>query len=271
MSAPGTTVAVRDKREKLRAQLAAYAPSLQELLPDGYSPQELITGALIAVQANPALLDCTPVSIATALGRIAQWGLQVGTTAHLVPFGKVCTPIADYKGLIELMVAAGGARKVEAQVVREGDGFEYAFGTEQFLQHRPKAQNPGPITHAYAIVWLRGGVTQFEVMTAADIDAIRHEKSRSWKQGPLTSWYARKTVVRQVAKYVPRNPRLAQALATDDTLPDLVEAPVTDELLRSLERTRIAGPPAVAHPGYGEDEGPPPCDADGVVDDEDEA
>jgi recombinational DNA repair protein RecT len=50
-------------------------------------------------------------------------------------------------------------------------------------------------------------------MNAADIEEIRQKYSKQWKNGPLPAWYAKKTVVRQVAKLVPRNPRLAKMLA----------------------------------------------------------
>ena len=202
-------------RREIKGELERFAPSYANLLPKGYTPQRLITGALIAIQANPDLAKCSPISIATALGRIAQWGLDVGETAHLIPFGTVCTPSADYKGLIKLMLRAG-ARKVEAEVVREGDQFHYERGLNPILQHRPQAKPEARITHAYAIAWLRGGDTLFEVMTAEEIDAIRKSKSRSWKNGDLTRWYARKCVTRQLAKWLDKSPELAAVVAHDD-------------------------------------------------------
>ena len=58
-------------------------------------------------------------------------------------------------------------------------------------------------------------------MTVEEIDAIRQEKSRSWKKGALTEWYARKTVIRRAAKYLPRpSDKLAKALTADETEPD---------------------------------------------------
>lgn len=202
-------------RKDIKAELERFAPSYANLLPKGYTPQRLITGALIAIQANPDLLKCTPISIATALGRISQWGLDVGDTAHLVPFGTTCTPVADYKGLVKLMLRAG-CRKVEAEVVRQGDQFNYERGLHPILQHRPSAGKEAPITHAYAIAWLKGGGELFEVMTAEEIDAIRKDKSRSFKNGPLTRWYARKTVTRQLAKWMDRSPELTSAVTNDE-------------------------------------------------------
>jgi recombination protein RecT len=230
----------------LRRELAARETYFRSLLPEGYEPDRLITGALMAVSKNPDLVGCTPASLALACATIAQWGLDIGTTAHLVPFGKSCTPIVDYKGYIELICQAG-ARKVEAYVVREGDLFEVERGTNEFLRHVPQTST-GEITHAYAIVTLRGGVQQFEVMTAEEIDKIRQEKSKSWKRGPLTSWYARKTVIRQVAKYVPKTARLQAAMLRDEEeLPEAEVSAATDAELEARfrpERTGIVRPVA---------------------------
>lgn len=234
-------------RDKLKTTLAQFIPSYGNLLPPGYDPQRLVTGALVSVQRNPDLLKCEPMSIATALATVAQWGLDLGTTAHLVPFGQACTPVADYKGYIELMVQAG-ARKVEAHEVRQGDDFEYHFGTDAYLRHTPTAPLDAPLTHAYCVVTLRGGVTQFEVMTIEEIDEIRRLKSKSWSKGPCPPWYARKTVIRRASKFVPKTLRLSAMLTGDELEPAAVD--LSPEAMAALEPKRVAGPTAIRQDGY---------------------
>jgi recombination protein RecT len=229
---PATSTAVATQRDKLRAELARYMPSYEKLLPAHYPADRLVVGAMLAVTRNPELLKCSAQSIAVALAQVAQWNLDVGTTAHLVPFKGRCTAMADYKGYIEQMCKAG-ARKVEAYVVREGDDFEMQRGTDPFLRHTPKTGD-APIIGAYAIAWFRGGVTQFEFMTAEEIDSIRHANSQNWKAGPLPKWYARKTVIRQLAKYVPKTASLTRLLAEDEVEPDAT-ATVTPDTLAALE------------------------------------
>lgn len=212
----------------LKQELEGRSKLYESMLPAGYRPDRLITGAMLAVSKMPDLLKCSPVSIAVALGQVAQLGLDVGITAHLVPFKGACTMIPDYKGYIELMCKAG-ARKVEASVVRQGEHFEYEKGTNPRISHKPLGST-APITHAYAIVWLRGGNDfQFEVMTAEEIEKIR-AKSMQWARGELPEWYARKTVIRRVAKYVPKNPALAQLLAVDTPEPTVIDG-ATGEVL----------------------------------------
>jgi len=238
-------------RQKLKAELAQFEPSLQSLLPAGYEASRLITGALIAAANEPKLLQCTPVSIATACARVAQWGLDIGTTAHLMPYGERCTAVADYKGLIALMCRAG-ARKVEANVVREGDEFAMAHGTEPYIRHTPRAKADAPIVGAYAIAWLSGGGHQFEYMAAEEIEAIRQKHSLSWKKGPMPVWYARKCVVRRLAKYVQQTPTLARVLAEEDNLEVDADGVVLTpaELDGKYERVRVPshGVPDVVDP-----------------------
>jgi recombination protein RecT len=222
------STALVTQRTELRNELVRYQPSIAALLPPGVNPETVITAALVSAANNTDLYNCTPQSIALACARISQWGLVPGVTAHLVPFGASCTAVADYKGLIDLMVQSG-ARKVEARVVRAGDVFEYEYGLQPTLRHVPKSTT-GAITHAYGVVTLARGEQQFEVMTVEEIDAIRQSKSKQWKKGPLPDWYARKTVIRRLAKYVPKaSDRLARVLAEDEVdLPDELPTPALE-------------------------------------------
>lgn len=240
------------RRDELLTELTAVAPRIETLLPKGYDLARLITGAMVAAAANPELEKCTTKSIALSLARIAQWGLDIGTTAHLVPFGRDCTPIADYKGLIQLILDAG-ALDVDAKEVREQDKFEYAYGLYPDLKHRPVGdrtdKGSGPIIGAYAVVTLARGVAHFEYMTAEEINEVRAKHSKQWKSGPLTYWYARKTVLRRISKYVRRTPRLMAALAGDETPFDpetgevLVDQPFAPPLLRGSEKLSTTGDP----------------------------
>lgn len=188
---------------------------IRPFLPEGVDVERVVRSAQLAVEKTPELLKCTPASIVMAIAKIQSWGLEIGTTAHLVPFGSECTPIADYKGLIELMIGSGCVRNVDAKVVHAADFFEYEYGLNPRLAHRP-CKDPskrGAIVAAYVVLTLPYNQKVFEVMDATDIDAIRLSKSKQWKVGPLQAWYAKKTVVRQVSKLIPKNPRLAKVMA----------------------------------------------------------
>ncbi|HXF25596.1 MAG TPA: recombinase RecT, partial [Gemmatimonadaceae bacterium] len=192
----------------------------------GVDYDRVIASAHYAARQNPAILECTSASIIDAVSRVLMWGLEIGLTAHLVPFNtnigtkekpkwaKICTPIADYTGLAQLMVDSGAVRHVETRVVYEHDDFRYSYGLDSELYHVPTkdAAKRGKMVAAYCILRLPFGASSFEVMPVEDIEAIRQGKSKQWKNGALPAWYAKKTVVRQSAKLVPKNRKMAQAL-----------------------------------------------------------
>lgn len=183
-------------------------------LPKGVDLERVIASAQLAVMQNPAIGECEPASIVLSAAKIAQWGLDIGTTAYLVPYGKTCNAVPDYRGLVDLVVRSGAARHVEARVVREGDTFEYEYGTTKRIRHIPKANSTAPITHAYAIVTLRFQDFDFVVLDREEIEGVRG-KSKQWSRGTLEQhpWYAKKTAVRRVVNLLPKTGKLAEVLA----------------------------------------------------------
>jgi recombination protein RecT len=204
-TAPGTSLAPLFAREKVQATLAPF-------LTDGVTYERMVAAVQLAAAKTPAIAQCTTASIITAVGQALRSGLEIGDTAHLVPFGRELTFIADYKGIAQLLVASGAVRHVELRVVREGDDFEYEYGLDARLRHVPSADSKAPITHAYVVFRLPFNRSAFDVMSIAEIDAIRQKYSKHWKAGPVPGWYAKKTVLRQAAKTLPKSEKLMRAL-----------------------------------------------------------
>jgi phage RecT family recombinase len=211
-------------------QARAY---IEPFLPKGTDIQRVAATVMLAIRKDETgtLRRCTGESLILGVARIQQWGLELGVTAHLIPFKNGglteaaqkkdskapavydAVPVADYKGLTELMIATKAVRYVEAREVRDGDHFEYRFGLDSKLEHRPfggRERLRKPITHVYCVVHLPFGSRAFDVMTAEQVEEIRQRYSKQWKTGPLTAWYAKKTIIRQVAKLLPKNPALAK-------------------------------------------------------------
>jgi len=186
--------------------------TLTPFLSDGVTYEHMMAAVQMAVAKNPAIAGCTTVSIITAVGQALRSGLEIGDTAHLVPFGRELTFIADYKGIAQLLVASGAVRHVELRVVRAGDHFEYEYGLDARLVHRPSAEGTGAITHAYVVFRLPLNRSAFDVLSIAEIDAIRQKYSKQWKVGPVPGWYAKKTVLRQAAKTLPKSEKLTRAM-----------------------------------------------------------
>ena len=216
MATQAVTVAEqREAKGGVAALMEARRNRIEPFLPEGVSLDRVMAAAWLATKDNPALLECEPESLVMAVAKVQQWGLEIGVTAYLVPFGKKVTPVADYKGLVELVVASGAARAVESHVVYEKEHFEFEQGLTPKLVHRPAAmaKDRGKMIGVYCIIRLRFGHVQLHYMTIDEVDAIRQKHSKSWKAGDVPAWYARKTCVRQATKMLPKNARLAKALA----------------------------------------------------------
>lgn len=247
-----TAVARAPKPKKeLREVLISHAPNLAAF---GVNPDAYIQAALMACVKTPDLLRCTPESVALSLRQCAQTGLEIGRTAHLMPFGQTCTFVPDYKGLIELACGTGKVASIRVRSVYEGEEFAYYEDVGgPVLKHVPRTQGEGgKIVGAYAIADLRFNRFKVEWMTAAEIDKIRTEKSKSWKNGHLTDWYARKTVVRRLCKTLPSNKKLQDVLKYDDAegeeIPDaeVSAPPAMDAPVRALP-SRSVTPDAYGH------------------------
>lgn len=197
---------------------------IQPVLPKGVTYEEVYAETAHAVANNPKLLQCLPMSLLRAVGRAAQTGLVIGETVHLVPFKDrkrgvwLCQKITDYKGEIELIVRSGSAKNVNAYCVyqhelegKHGSKFELQYGTDLKIAHSPvlDPRERGAMVGAYAVadisVWSRKTIW----MHITEIDAIRHEFSQQWKDGPCLPWYAKKTAVHQLAKELSKTPKVA--------------------------------------------------------------
>lgn len=190
-----------------RRSLLQLGSVLAPLLPQGVSIQAFASSVYFYMLKQPTLAQCTTPSLLESFQKAAQSGLVLGETCHILPFGKTATFVSDWKGLAQKMIASGCVRAVDARVVRNGDRFEYENGLNERLSHVVQGDKNRPITHAYVILKLPRGEKTFLVMAADEIEAIRQTYSRSNKAGPLLDWYAKKTVVRQIAKTIP-DPRL---------------------------------------------------------------
>ncbi len=206
--------------ERIGAQLA-------RVLPKHLTLDRMLKVAVSCITKTPQLLECTQISLVQSLMVLGELGLEPGGAlglGYLVPFSKggkykVCTPIIGYRGYIELARRSGQLSQIEARVVRERDKFDVAFGLEQRLEHVPtRDPNPGEVVLVYCIARLKDGGVHFEVMTRADVERIR-KRSKASSSGPwVTDWeaMARKTAVRQAARWLPLSPELGRAMEVDD-------------------------------------------------------
>lgn len=223
------------------------AKALNDAVPKHFSSQRLLRLMTQAIRKTPKLAQCNPLSLLGALITCASLGLEPNGVlghAYLIPFEKRKKVGADwvtdridvnliigYQGLIDLSRRTGSLVSIHADVVHEGDEFEFHYGTDMRLFHRPTGDSEGrkPI-FAYAYARLEDGEA-FEVLPYASVLKIRDSaqafkqamvqkgrNERGWETAPWIAYefeMARKTMVRRLSKWLPRSIEFASAVQLD--------------------------------------------------------
>ncbi len=207
--------------------------TLAAVLPKHVGADRMLKIALGALRTTPKLMNCSVESLMGAVVHCSQLGLEPNTPlghAYLIPFENRKKGVTEvqivlgYKGLIDLARRSGQIVSIAAHEVCANDEFEYSYGLDETLVHKPAMGARGPVVAFYAVAKLQGSGHAFEVMSAEQINEIR-DNSQNYKfarDKKMTVWgqhYAemgRKTVLRRLVKYLPVSIELAQAAALDE-------------------------------------------------------
>lgn len=189
-------------------------------------------GAVVyAFQAVPGLANCSQSSIVAAFMKCAELDIfpsNVSGQAFILPYGGQAQFQLGYKGLITLFYRSG-MKSIRAEIVKEIDVLQGRFSVENgVIQHSPNvfdANRPkSPAIGAYVIVDLPTGGSISKVMSKEEIFAIRDRFAKGLDK-PTSPWNERndpelwqwkKTVLKQLAKLVPQNERIMQAIEYDN-------------------------------------------------------
>lgn len=176
--------------------------------------------------------ECTVESLAGAALKCAYYGLEPGPMGHvwLLPFWHNVRGgqgyyelqfILGYKGMIELYHRAG--TDIDVHTVREGDLFDYAYGSEPFLKHKPMGDPEGrAIECYYGVAFPEGMRSRFWVVYPTEIEAHKKRSSNSsssqspWNTDPEAM--ALKTVVRIGDPWIPKSQRVQRAINEDERI-----------------------------------------------------
>lgn len=227
-----TAVAEADKPQTITEILtsAEFKAQMALALPKTLTADRLTRIVLTECRKTPELRRCNPQSFFGAVLQCAQLGLEPGSAlghCYLLPYGNGkakdgrpnCQLIIGYRGMIDLARRSGQIVSINAYCVHQADEFVYELGLHPDIKHRPSAMaNRGPVTYVYAVAQLQGGGVQFEVMSRAEIEAVRSQ-SKAGTRGPwMTHWeeMARKTVVRRLFKYLPVSTEALRAVEVDE-------------------------------------------------------
>lgn len=226
-------LATKPKTLKGWIQSDNFRESVSAALPEHLKSERFQRIALTAVTRTPKLAECTQESVLKCLLDLAGNGLMPdGRNAHLIPYGKECTLILDYKGLIELVLRSGDYVKIRAELVCENDEFEYSIGevTKHNIDFKRERGEPYAV---YAFVQTKDGVRDFEVLHKDHVEKVR-SASKAGKSGPWKDWEHemwKKTAIRALCKRLKLSPEINQAISLDD-----------DQFQFSNRKTKVAEP-----------------------------
>lgn len=198
-------------------------PEIDRALPQHMTGDRMARLLLTAVRKTPKLAGCTPASFAGAVLTSSALGLEPNTPegeCYLIPYGQECQLVIGYRGLTKLFWQSPLAKHVDAQPVYENDEFDWAYGTDPYLRHRPASGDRGEVIYYYGTASLTTGATNFQVLTPEDVKALRQGKvgpDPKFKGGDPMKWMERKTALKQALKTMPKATSLTTAIAADET------------------------------------------------------
>lgn len=220
---------VAKKPASTKDLIQVMLPEIKKALPNTLTPERFTRMATTALSSNPQLQKCSQVSFIGAMMNAAQLGLEPNTPlgqAYLIPYSNKgsleCQFQIGYMGYLQLAHNAGV--NVTAHEVCENDEFDYSYGLEEMLVHKPAKENRGKVTHYYA-TWRLGEtkVCGFAVMTKEEVEehGRKYSKSYSSSYSPWKTNFdamAKKTVIKQALKFAPLSTELRTNLAEDETI-----------------------------------------------------
>jgi recombination protein RecT len=224
------------EQQTLAQLIERQKPEIARVLPKHLDPDRLARIALTVLRKTPQLGNCTPESFLGALMTCAQLGLEPGVSneAYLVPHRNKktntteCTLIIGYQGYAKLFWQHPLAKHLDAQAVYENDEFDYQYGLEPRLVHKPALGARGKVIAYYAVASLQGGGSAFIVMSPEDVRRIRGSAGPSGQIADPMQWMEKKTALRQLFKLMPKSSQLTSAITHDGGVRTDATAPIAE-------------------------------------------
>ncbi|WP_051201296.1 recombinase RecT [Acidaminococcus intestini] len=242
---------IQQKGATLKGLIKAMEPQIRAALPSVLTPERFTRMIFTALSTNPDLKECTPQSFLGAMMQAAQLGVEPNTPlgqAYLIRYNRnvkdekgnvskvpECQFQLGYKGFIDLAYRSEAVLDIAAHTIYSGDYFEFEYGFEPKLVHKPALTNRGTPVAYYAVYHTKDGGGGFEVMSQEDVERHRDEFSKA-AQKSFSPWQtnfeemAKKTVLKKLLKYAPLKTEFVRAISTDETvkssiLPDMADQP----------------------------------------------
>ena len=268
----------RDIRDMVRASW----PQIQRVIGGNLKPDMLLQYCISSINREPALRNCTPVSVLSCFMQCAALGLKPSNVdglgqAYILPYGNKnhqggqpdATFVIGYKGMLKLLENSG----IYAQpvAVYEDDGVKLkmdAKGTP-FIEcpdeiNLDADHSPDKLKFVFLSIDLPNGGTYAAYMSKKDLEAYRDRYApRSKRRGNAISgpWATNfvemglKTLIRRSFKYLPVSVEAKTATTVDETTPDysdVLTPQITDAMTTVVDTTPANEPEPAAEPETGE-------------------
>lgn len=245
----GTAPTIRDL---VIRQQAAIEAQLAGTLNSG----AFVRAAISEIAKSELLQAATAESVLGSIMLAAQLKLEIGSAlGHfwLTPRKDhgvwVCVPIVGYQGLIELAYRSGRVGRVETFLVRKGDLFEYGANSERgrYFDWKPADRAATrEWTDVVVAAQILGGGIVWETLPREKVLARRPD---TWAKGPWKTHeeeMARKTLVREVAPYLPKSTEFGLAIQVMRQVED------EGQVVRSIEGVQGLIVGDTVEPGIGD-------------------
>ena len=218
--------------------------------PPNYSPQNAARSAWLILQETqtrdkkPVLEACSQTSIANALLKMVSLGLNpIKKQCYFIAYGEKLELQPSYQGTIAT-AKRHGLKKVTANLIYEGDDFNYSIteeGSIKVTDHKQSFQSLGKkIIGAYAVTVMESGDIDTTIMTIEDI-------KKAWLQGATNGnspahknfegEMAKKTVIGRACKTIINSSDDAELFQEEQQSP--VEAHVNHQIKENANKKTL--------------------------------
>lgn len=223
-----------------------YMKQINNFFGDDKRAMKFLSGVMASVQKLPDLLNCEPKSLINSFMSMAQLGFMpsdVSGEAYVLPYNvrgvKTAQFQMGYQGFLTLFYRAG-VKSIRSEIVRKNDVFDFTNGkVTHTIDIFKSNEERGEAIGAYAVASVNGEEIS-KVMNAKDILAFGARFSKSfktdftpWKENNDPElWMWKKTVIKQLAKMLPKNEIIDKAISEDNK-----DSVISDRLEKAKEES----------------------------------
>lgn len=195
-------------------------PQIERALPAAIGTERFARTITTELRRNAKLLECNPESVLGSLMLCAQLGLEPGPLGHayLVPYGRECTFVLGYTGIIALAYRSGELRSIVANPVYEAEPFKVIGGSGAKIVHEmyPPEDRGAGVKAYYALARLKTGGEVWKVLYPSEIEAHRKRSkaAKAWETDFLAM--ALKTCVKVLRPWLPLSAVFARGVEVDE-------------------------------------------------------